>query len=153
MPTYEYVCPGCNEQFDAFRKFADIDQPAACPECGEVGERKISAGAALIVGRQDGRDMITDAANDVGRVKAEMGFDPEVQETIRQTGREVERNQLALRRAKRDARVTPGQRQITAMARIPKLAWAYNTKNKDRNYYAGEEGIDRARGEGFGVDE
>lgn len=46
MPTYEYVCPN-GHQFDRFQKMSDPPE-ADCPECGEPGERRISAGAGFL---------------------------------------------------------------------------------------------------------
>jgi putative FmdB family regulatory protein len=46
MPTYEYVCPN-GHQFDRFQKMSDPPE-ADCPECGEAGERRISAGAGFL---------------------------------------------------------------------------------------------------------
>ncbi len=46
MPTYEYSCPN-GHRFDRFQKMSDPPE-AQCPECGEPGERKISAGAGFL---------------------------------------------------------------------------------------------------------
>ena len=42
MPTYDYRCESCGEQFELRLKFSDdIDQP--CKQCGEVATRQFSA--------------------------------------------------------------------------------------------------------------
>jgi putative FmdB family regulatory protein len=46
MPTYDYTCPRGHE-FEVFQKMTD-DPVAACPECGEPAERRISGGAGFL---------------------------------------------------------------------------------------------------------
>lgn len=46
MPTYEYSCPN-GHRFDRFQRMSDPPE-ATCPECGQPGERKISAGAGFL---------------------------------------------------------------------------------------------------------
>lgn len=46
MPTYEYRCPA-GHQFEVFQRISD-PPGAPCPECGEAGERQISAGAGFL---------------------------------------------------------------------------------------------------------
>ena len=47
MPTYEYRCPSCANEFEKFQRMSD--QPVAeCPACGSSSERKLSAGAGLL---------------------------------------------------------------------------------------------------------
>ena len=42
MPTYDYRCESCGEQFELRLKFSDdIDQP--CKQCGEIATRQFSA--------------------------------------------------------------------------------------------------------------
>src|SRR4051812_43814023 len=48
MPTYEYRCPNRHEFERFFRKISDAPSEVHCPECGEVAERKMSAGAGLL---------------------------------------------------------------------------------------------------------
>lgn len=43
MPTYDYECRDCGP-FEAFRRMADRDAPAACPRCGAVAQRLVTAG-------------------------------------------------------------------------------------------------------------
>jgi putative FmdB family regulatory protein len=47
MPTYEYRCPKCGTEFEAFQKITS--KPSAkCPKCGAKAERLMSAGAGLV---------------------------------------------------------------------------------------------------------
>ena len=46
MPTYEYRCPQ-DHHFEVFQRISD-EPVAACPECGQPGERQISGGAGFL---------------------------------------------------------------------------------------------------------
>jgi putative FmdB family regulatory protein len=47
MPTYEYRCPKCGTEFEAFQKITS--KPVAkCPKCGAKAARLMSAGAGLV---------------------------------------------------------------------------------------------------------
>lgn len=47
MPTYEYRCPVCGNEFEQFQRMSD--PPAAeCPTCSTPAERKLSGGAGLL---------------------------------------------------------------------------------------------------------
>jgi putative FmdB family regulatory protein len=48
MPTYEYRCPNGHEFERFFRKISDATGDVACPECGKIAERQLSAGAGLL---------------------------------------------------------------------------------------------------------
>ncbi len=48
MPTYEYRCPDGHEFERFFRKISDAPSDVACPVCGKVAERRMSAGAGLL---------------------------------------------------------------------------------------------------------
>src|SRR4051812_40585977 len=48
MPTYEYRCPDGHEFERFFRKISDAPADVACPECGKIAERLMSAGAGLV---------------------------------------------------------------------------------------------------------
>lgn len=52
MPTYEYTCRNCNEDFDMFFKtFANADQNPLCPKCNsENTERLMSVFASTGAG-------------------------------------------------------------------------------------------------------
>ncbi|HEX8321372.1 FmdB family zinc ribbon protein [Longimicrobium sp.] len=47
MPTYEYRCPECGNDFEKFQKMSD-EPIADCPACGKPAQRRISAGAGLV---------------------------------------------------------------------------------------------------------
>lgn len=47
MPTYEYRCPECGNEFETFQRMSD-EPVAACPACGAAAERRLSAGAGLL---------------------------------------------------------------------------------------------------------
>ena len=48
MPTYDYVCDGCGNEFEAFESI--VSQPQTdCPECNAPKlRRKIGPGAAIL---------------------------------------------------------------------------------------------------------
>lgn len=48
MPTYEYRCPVGHDFEKFYRKISDAGAEVPCPTCGQVGARKISAGAGLV---------------------------------------------------------------------------------------------------------
>jgi putative FmdB family regulatory protein len=48
MPTYEYRCPEGHDFERFYRKISDAAPEVACPECGKVAERRMSAGAGLL---------------------------------------------------------------------------------------------------------
>lgn len=47
MPTYEYRCRECGEEFEKFQRMSD-DPVAECPACGKAAERRLSGGAGLL---------------------------------------------------------------------------------------------------------
>jgi putative FmdB family regulatory protein len=47
MPTYEYRCPSCREEFEKFQRMSD-EPVAECPACGSAAERRLSGGAGLL---------------------------------------------------------------------------------------------------------
>ncbi|HEU4881381.1 MAG TPA: FmdB family zinc ribbon protein [Longimicrobium sp.] len=47
MPTYEYRCPECGNEFEKFGKMSD-PPVMECPQCGAEAIRKISGGAGLV---------------------------------------------------------------------------------------------------------
>jgi putative FmdB family regulatory protein len=48
MPTYEFRCPD-GHVFDRFyRKISDGQSEVACPQCGKIATRQMSAGAGLL---------------------------------------------------------------------------------------------------------
>ena len=48
MPTYEYRCPEGHDFERFYRKISDAVSEVACPVCGKVAERRMSAGAGLL---------------------------------------------------------------------------------------------------------
>ena len=48
MPTYEYRCPDGHDFERFFRKISDAPSEVACPVCGKIAERRLSAGAGLL---------------------------------------------------------------------------------------------------------
>lgn len=47
MPTYEYECPHCSYNFEAFQKIT-ASPIEACPRCNKKVKRLISSGAGII---------------------------------------------------------------------------------------------------------
>ena len=47
MPTYEYRCRECGEEFEKFQRMSD-EPVAECPACGKAAERRLSGGAGLL---------------------------------------------------------------------------------------------------------
>ncbi len=48
MPTYEFRCPLGHEFEKFYRSIGVADNAAACPQCGQIAERMMSAGAGLV---------------------------------------------------------------------------------------------------------
>ncbi|BAN23193.1 FmdB family zinc ribbon protein [Caballeronia insecticola] len=48
MPVYDYECAGCGA-FEAMRRIAERDEPAACPHCGATAAR-VTIGAPSVGG-------------------------------------------------------------------------------------------------------
>jgi putative FmdB family regulatory protein len=47
MPTYEYRCPECGNEFEKFGKMSD-PPVTECTRCGAESQRRISGGAGLL---------------------------------------------------------------------------------------------------------
>ena len=47
MPTYDYRCPKCGNEFEAFQLITATPN-ANCPVCGEPAKRMFSTGVGLI---------------------------------------------------------------------------------------------------------
>src|SRR3954468_8645840 len=47
MPTYEYRCPDGHDFERFYRKISDAPSDVACPVCGKIAERRMSAGAGF----------------------------------------------------------------------------------------------------------
>lgn len=48
MPTYDYRCPNGHDFEHFYRKISDATAELACPQCGAVANRRMSAGAGLV---------------------------------------------------------------------------------------------------------
>jgi putative FmdB family regulatory protein len=48
MPTYEYRCPEGHDFERFFRSISAAEIEVACPVCGKIAERRMSAGAGLL---------------------------------------------------------------------------------------------------------
>lgn len=48
MPTYEFRCPKGHEFTHFYKTMSTALTQLPCPECGEVAERQLSAGAGLV---------------------------------------------------------------------------------------------------------
>jgi putative FmdB family regulatory protein len=48
MPTYEFRCPLGHEFERFYRSISTAEAQTACPECGQMAERMMSAGAGLL---------------------------------------------------------------------------------------------------------
>ncbi|AET89252.1 MULTISPECIES: FmdB family zinc ribbon protein [Caballeronia] len=48
MPVYDYECAECGA-FEAVRRIAERDEPAACPHCGAIAAR-VTVGAPSVGG-------------------------------------------------------------------------------------------------------
>jgi putative FmdB family regulatory protein len=48
MPTYEFRCPEGHEFEKFYRSIAGAPQEVACPTCGKIAERQMSAGGGLL---------------------------------------------------------------------------------------------------------
>lgn len=46
MPTYEYSCVECQEEFELMRPMCDFDKAATCPNCGGKAHRVVSVFAS-----------------------------------------------------------------------------------------------------------
>ena len=47
MPTYEYRCGGCQNEFEKVQKMSE-EPRAQCPVCGAEATRRLSGGAGLL---------------------------------------------------------------------------------------------------------
>jgi putative FmdB family regulatory protein len=48
MPTYEYRCPKGHDFEKFYRSIAGAPTEVACPVCGKIAERQLSAGGGLL---------------------------------------------------------------------------------------------------------
>ncbi|TAG00093.1 MAG: zinc ribbon domain-containing protein [Burkholderiales bacterium] len=64
MPTYTYDCQSCGG-FDFLRAMAERNEPAACPDCGSVSTRVLTAAPQLALVSSGTR--IAEATNERAR--------------------------------------------------------------------------------------
>lgn len=48
MPTYEFTCPEGHDFEKFYRSIGSAPAEVACPVCGKIAERQLSAGAGLV---------------------------------------------------------------------------------------------------------
>ena len=51
MPTYQYICLDCDEQFEEKRPFAQASAPASCPTCAGEHTKKLLSAVAFNLGK------------------------------------------------------------------------------------------------------
>jgi putative FmdB family regulatory protein len=44
MPVYEYECKKCLKKFEKIQKMGEDGRNLSCPECGEIGPKKLISG-------------------------------------------------------------------------------------------------------------
>lgn len=49
MPTYEYFCSSCENQFELFLKMSQCEEPQVCPECKSPAKKRVSVGGGFIL--------------------------------------------------------------------------------------------------------
>jgi putative FmdB family regulatory protein len=68
MPTYEFRCPLGHEFERFYRSIGTAEAQTACPECGQMAERMMSAGAGLVF--KGSGFYLTDYGKDAHKKKA-----------------------------------------------------------------------------------
>ena len=68
MPTYEFRCPLGHEFERFYRSINTAEAQTACPECGQMAERMMSAGAGLLF--KGSGFYLTDYGKDAHKKKA-----------------------------------------------------------------------------------
>ena len=68
MPTYEFRCPLGHEFERFYRTIGTAEAQTACPECGQVAARMMSAGAGLVF--KGSGFYLTDYGKDAHKKKA-----------------------------------------------------------------------------------
>ena len=68
MPTYEFRCPLGHEFERFYRTIGTAEAQTACPECGQLAERQMSAGAGLVF--KGSGFYLTDYGKDAHKKKA-----------------------------------------------------------------------------------
>lgn len=62
MPVYDYECADCGT-FEANRRIAERDEPAACPRCGETSARVTIGAPSLGRGGNGGANVSEDSGS------------------------------------------------------------------------------------------
>jgi putative FmdB family regulatory protein len=73
MPTYEFRCPEGHDFEKFYRSINAAQREVACPVCGKMAERQMSAGAGLVF--KGSGFYITDYGKDVKKSSASSGSD------------------------------------------------------------------------------
>ena len=68
MPTYEFRCPLGHEFERFYRSIGTAEAQTACPECGQLAERRLSGGAGLLF--KGSGFYLTDYGKDAHKKKA-----------------------------------------------------------------------------------
>ena len=68
MPTYEFRCPLGHEFERFYRSIGTAEAQTACPECGQMAQRMMSAGAGLLF--KGSGFYLTDYGKDAHKKKA-----------------------------------------------------------------------------------
>jgi putative FmdB family regulatory protein len=68
MPTYEFRCPLGHEFERFYRSIGTAEAQTACPECGQIAARMMSAGAGLVF--KGSGFYLTDYGKDAHKKKA-----------------------------------------------------------------------------------
>lgn len=71
MPTYEYVCPKCSNEFELFQSMRD-EPLKKCPKCKKTGVKRLVGGGAGLIFKGTGF-YITDYKNKSSSDKSEGG--------------------------------------------------------------------------------
>lgn len=50
MPTYNYECPSCANEFEEILPVSRYQEPQSCPKCGEVANKVLSPVGLVFVG-------------------------------------------------------------------------------------------------------
>lgn len=71
MPTYEYACTACANQWEEIQKISE-DPLDTCPKCGQkAAKRQISGGAFILKGGGWYADLYSSSSNKAGAGKTE----------------------------------------------------------------------------------
>lgn len=71
MPTYEYACPKCGHEFEAFQSMKD-EPLTKCPKCKKTGVKRLVGGGAGLIFKGTGF-YITDYKTKKGTPSSDSG--------------------------------------------------------------------------------